>query len=73
MGIRDVKEALIGDTFYHTGKSVPPAAGFSQPTPMVNFLLMVFVFFLVNALPYLIIFVVRVLAEVESSIAINSV
>jgi len=35
MGIRDVKQALVGDTFYHTNQPVVPMKGFSQPTSMV--------------------------------------
>lgn len=36
MGIRDVKQALVGDTFYHTNQPVVPMKGFSQPTSMVS-------------------------------------
>jgi len=35
MGMRDVKQALIGDTFYHPGNQVEATPGFKQPTPMV--------------------------------------
>ena len=37
MGMRDVKQALIGDTFHHVNKPVLSAPGCKQPTPMVNF------------------------------------
>lgn len=35
MGMRDVNQALIGDTFHHVGKPVDVATGFKQPQPMV--------------------------------------
>lgn len=35
MGMRDVKLALVGDTFHHVDKPVTPASGFKTPTPMV--------------------------------------
>lgn len=36
MGMRDVKLALVGDTFHHVDKPVTPASGFKTPTPMVS-------------------------------------